>query len=108
MYRHPCSAAAWVLAVSLLASAPVIAGRDHDEIRRLRSAGQILSLETIIAHHRRQYREGQLLEAELELEKGRYVYDLKFLGDDGVVREFEYDARTGELWPIEDKRRKKD
>lgn len=100
MYRHTCFAAAWVLAASLLASAPALAGRDHDEIRRLHSAEKILSLETIIANHRGQYRDGQLLEAELELEKGRYVYDLKFLGNDGVVREFEYDAYTGELWHV--------
>ncbi len=84
-------------------SGPAPAGRDHDEIRRLRSAGKILSLETIIAQHRHQHQDGQLLEAELELEKGRYLYELKFLGDDGVVREFEYDARTGELWHVERK-----
>ena len=96
-------AAALFLAAGL--SGPAPAGRDHDEIRRLRNAGKILSLETIIAQHRRQYRDGQLLEAELELEleKGRYLYELKFLGDDGVVREFEYDARTGELWHVERK-----
>jgi uncharacterized membrane protein YkoI len=98
--------AALLLAAGLLASGPVTAGRDHDEIRRLRSAGKILSLETIIANHRRHYREGQLLEAELELEEGRYVYDLKFLSDGGVVREFEYDARTGELWHVEDQEEK--
>lgn len=78
-----------------------MAGRDHDEVRRLRGAGQILSLETIIANHRRYQPGGQLLEAGLESEHGRYVYDLKFLSDDGVVREFEYDARTGELWHLE-------
>ena len=102
MYRAIHAAVALLLAAGLLASHPVTAGRDHDEIRRLRNAGQILSLETIIANHRRQFRDGQLLEAELELEKGRYVYDLKFLDDDGVVQEFEYDAGTGELWRIED------
>ena len=91
-------------AIAILAaglSGPVAAGRDHNEIRRLRSAGEILSLETIIATHRRQYPHGQLLEAELEMEEGRYVYELKFLGADGVVRDFEYDARTGQLWHIE-------
>ncbi len=90
-----------LLAASLLAEGPAMAGRDPDEIRRLRGAGQILSLETIIANHHRQHPGGQLLEAELETEHGRYVYDLKFLGGDGVVREFEYDARTGKLWHFE-------
>jgi uncharacterized membrane protein YkoI len=93
------SIAALLLTVGL--SGPATAGRDHDEIRRLRNAGEILSLEIIITNHRRQHPDGQLLEAELELEEGRYVYDLKFLNQDGVVQEFEYDARTGELWHIE-------
>jgi uncharacterized membrane protein YkoI len=84
----------------------VIAGRDHEEVRQLRRTGKILSLETILAKHRRSYPGGQLLEAELEFEQGRHVYDLKFLGDDGVVREFEYDARTGELWHLEQKPRR--
>ena len=100
--RHPLPLAAALLLAACL-SGPAPAGRDHDEIRRLRSAGKILSLETIIAQHRRQYRDGQLLDAELELEKGRYLYELKFLGNDGVVRKFEYDARTGELWHVERK-----
>ena len=88
-------------AAGLLLVGPVSAGRDQEEIRRLRSTGQILSLETIIANHRRQDPNGQLLEAELEFERGRYVYELKMLGNNGVVREFEYDARSGELWRIE-------
>ncbi|MDS4022766.1 MAG: PepSY domain-containing protein [Candidatus Competibacter sp.] len=94
----------WV--AGLFAASLTMAGRDHDEIRRLRGAGQILSLETIIASHRREYPGGELLEAELESERGRYVYELRILGDDGVVREFEYDARTGELWHLEPEVRK--
>jgi uncharacterized membrane protein YkoI len=90
-----------LLAANLLVTDPLMAGHDHDEIRRLRGTGQILSLETIIANHRTRHPGGQLLEAGLESEHGRYVYDLKFLGDDGVVREFEYDARTGALWHSE-------
>lgn len=95
-----------VLTLSLLAGLspmnPVFAGRDHDEIRQLRRSGQILSLEAIIARHRRQFPGGQLLEAELEFERGRYVYELMILGDDGTVREFEYDARSGDFWRLED------
>ncbi|MCU0808157.1 MAG: PepSY domain-containing protein [Candidatus Contendobacter sp.] len=94
-------AAVLLLAAGLLISELVGAGRDPEEIRRLRGAGQVLSLETIIANHRRQHPGGQLLEAELEFERGRYVYELKMLGSDGVVREFEYDARSGELWRVE-------
>ena len=90
-----------LIATVLFAAVPVLADQDHDRVRQLRATGQILALETIIANHRRQHPGGQLLEAELEFEQGRYVYELKMLGDDGVVREFEYDARNGELWRVE-------
>ncbi|MDG4548950.1 MAG: PepSY domain-containing protein [Candidatus Contendobacter sp.] len=108
MHRTAGPAAVLLLAAGLLASSQVDAGRDQEEIRRLRGAGRIVSLETIIANHRRQYPGGQLLEAELEFERNRYVYELKMLGDDGVVREFEYDAGTGELWRIERKEERKE
>ncbi|RUQ28497.1 MAG: peptidase M4 [Candidatus Competibacteraceae bacterium] len=99
-------AAGALLAVGGFVAGPALADRDHDEIhqlRQLRNAGQILSLETILANHRRRYPHGQLLEAKLEVEQSRHIYDLKLLGEDGVVREFEYDARTGELWHFEKK-----
>jgi len=98
--------ASGLLMISLCMVEPAIADRDDDEVRQLRqlrNAGQIVSLETILAQHRRRYPSGQLLEAKLEFEQGRYVYELKLLGNDGVVREFEYDARTGELWRIKQK-----
>lgn len=86
---------------ALLSGASALAGHNQDEIRRLHQAKQILSLDAIIAHHRQQHPGGKLLEAELEFEQGRYVYEIKILGDDGAVREFEYDARSGELWHLE-------
>ena len=101
MYRPARLVAVLILVGSLLATAPAVADRDHDKARQLRGAGQILSLETIIANHRRQHPDSQLLEAALESKLDRYVYELKMLGDDGVVREFEYDARSGELWRVE-------
>jgi uncharacterized membrane protein YkoI len=96
---------ALVLCVVLggLAADLVLADSNHDEIRQLRRANKILALERIIANHQRQYPGGILLEAELELEHGHYVYELKILGDDGVVREFEYDACNGKLWELESK-----
>lgn len=92
-------------AVGICAALPATE-RSHDEIKRLRDAGEILPLETIISRHQRQHPGGRLLEVELEYEHSRYVYELKILGTDGVVREFEYDARTGELWAIERQRKR--
>lgn len=100
-YRLALATLLWMVGTSAILSATE---RSHDEIKHLRDTGQILPLETIIARHQRQHPGGRLLEAELEYEHARYVYELKILGTDGVVREFEYDARTGELWVIEQKR----
>ncbi len=90
-----------LMAVSLFASAPLTADHAHDDVRTLRNSGQILPLETIIDYHRRRNPGGQLLEVALELKRGHHVYELKILDDDGEVREFEYDARTGQLWGLE-------
>lgn len=92
------------LTVGLWGAGQAVARFDHNEIRRLYRSGTILSLDAIVAKHRRRYPGGQLLEAELEFEQNRYVYDLKIIDDDGVVREFEYDAASGELWHLEDKK----
>ena len=41
--------------------------------------------------------QGQMLEVELESEHGRWIYEVKTLSADGVVRERVLDARTGAL-----------
>lgn len=86
----------------LVLSTAVPADQDHDTSKRLREAGKILSLEAIVDKYRQHYGGGRILEAELEFERGRYVYEIEFLGQDGRVRELEYDARTGELLDIEE------
>ena len=103
MHRLLEAIAISLIVMSPFTAAPALADHDHDQgrVRQLRAAGQILALETIIANHRHQHPGDQLLEAELEFERGRYIYDLKILGDDGTVREFEYDALSGELWHLE-------
>ena len=73
---------------------------DQDDIKRLRDTGEILPLQVIV--RKIPERKVHLLEVELAIENGRYVYDLKILGGDSTVREFRYDARTGELLGIEE------
>ena len=101
MHRLLKAVAISSIAVGPFAIAPVLADYDHDRVRQLRATGQILALETIIANHRHRHPGDQLLEAELEFEQGRYVYELKMLGSDGVVQKLEYDARSGELRRVE-------
>lgn len=74
---------------------------DHDTVKRLRDSGRILPLDAIIHKHQAQHRDGRILEAELEWEAGRYVYELQILHADGTVREWEYDAASGELLRVE-------
>ena len=69
---------------------------DQNEARRLLSSGEILSLELILDKLRSSH-PGKILEAELETESEKIVYEIEMLGDDGVVRELIIDARTGDL-----------
>lgn len=69
---------------------------NHNEIYQLRESGQILSMETVLKQART-IQPGQLIEAELEREKGGYVYELKIIDVDGRVHKLELDARSGEV-----------
>jgi uncharacterized membrane protein YkoI len=109
-----CLALAW-----LLASAPVSADRgggdddhgrrdsapiggwsdqDHsyDRARRATERGEILPLEAIYARALARI-PGRVLEAELERKRGRWVYELKILDDQGRLFEVYLDASTGAI-----------
>lgn len=67
----------------------------HDRARRAVEEGRILPLKDILARSETAY-PGQLIEAELEEERGVTLYELKILTNDGRVMKVLYDARTGE------------
>lgn len=69
--------------------------------KRLLSEGRVRPLEEILAGVKAKV-PGELLEVELELEDGVYVYDIKLLGPNGRVVEVEADAKTGKILEIED------
>lgn len=73
----------------------------QDEALRLRQQGVILPLEQLTAKALARYEAAQFLEAELEREDDRYVYEIEILLPGGQVRELEFDAVTGDL--LEDK-----
>ena len=77
-------------------SSSALADSDHNEARKLKEAGEILPLEQIIAHARRQHA-GHILEIELEREDDRYIYELEMLDDGGTIWELKYDAKSGSL-----------
>lgn len=70
---------------------------DQDEALRLRREGLILPLEQLLEQAMQRYPGARLLEAELEQEHGRYIYEIELLTADGVARELELDAADGRL-----------
>ncbi|WP_421994478.1 PepSY domain-containing protein [Reyranella sp.] len=71
-------------------------GHDHDRARRAVEEGRILPLRDILARAQAD-NVGQVLEVELEDERGVPVYEIKILSADGRVLKRHYDARTGAL-----------
>ncbi|MGH8570191.1 MAG: PepSY domain-containing protein [Gammaproteobacteria bacterium] len=69
---------------------------DHEQIRRLKESGTILSLESVLEQIRRDH-PGRIIEIELDDDDGSYTYELEFVDEQGVVWDLEIDARTGKL-----------
>lgn len=82
--------------ILILSPGAGLADGDHDRAKQLKEAGEILSLEQVIETAKRDH-PGQLLEAELEEKKGRFIYELELLDEEGIVWELKYDAKSGEL-----------
>ena len=70
---------------------------DHERVRSLMDAGEIVSADVLIKDAQQRMPDGRLLELELERENGRYVYEVEMVDDGGVVWEFYYDAKTEEF-----------
>jgi len=74
---------------------------EHDRAMRLVKEGSVLPLEEILARARKDA-PGHLIEAELDEEDGRYVYELEIADPaTGRVTELRYDARDGSLLATE-------
>lgn len=68
----------------------------HGEVRR----GEVVSLDTILDWLEAHY-VGEVLEVEVEREAGQIEYEIKLLGPQGQVVEFEFDGHNGQLMSIE-------
>lgn len=78
----------------------VHADDDHQRIRQLQRSGEILSLEKIF-DRARAVKRGRILDAELDDDDGRYIYEIELLDAKGRVWEMEFDARTGSLLELD-------
>lgn len=93
---------AWVfVALTLVAGgalfyggSPAGASEDHDEAHELRLRGDVLPLAEII--ERAGLGGQRIIEADLEREHGRLVYELEVLDTDGRVSKRYFDAASGE------------
>lgn len=88
--------AGFLLAGALLAPGLAVAGEGHDKAKRLKEAGEILPLESVITMATSK-KPGRVIEAELKSSRGGYVYEIELVDKDGVVWELKYDAKTGEM-----------
>lgn len=90
----------WVLitglAVVMLIPCIAAGESDHHKSRRLVEEGEILPLQQIPDHLGRG-KVARVLEVELEHERGRYIYEIELLGEDGRVLEYDIDAASGEI-----------
>jgi len=73
----------------------------QDEALALTEQGRILPLPVFIEDALTRF-PGRFLEAELELDDGRYIYELELVTRDRRVMELEYDAVSGELLDAEE------
>lgn len=73
---------------------PAIASDDHDQVRELKNQGEILALSELIS--KAGLKNLKILEAELEREHGKLIYEVEFLDPEGRVFEQYFDAITGE------------
>lgn len=87
-----------LLLAGMLAAGPGVARDfDQDEALHLRREGVIMPFEQLMQRLERHYPGVTLLEAELEEEDGVLVYEVEILTTQGVVRELELDAHSGQI-----------
>ena len=97
------AAALMVIALALLCvSAASYVSADESQLtaRKLSEAGLILPLEKI-NKAAKSIKAGQILETELELKKGVYIYEVEILDNKSQVWELNLDAKTGKLIKME-------
>ncbi|MCF7821279.1 MAG: PepSY domain-containing protein [Mariprofundaceae bacterium] len=92
----------WMMTlIAMLVTGSLAWAGDHDRVRSLLEQGEILSLSEIMQQNSKKF-SGKVLEVELEEKDGLIVYDMEFLGENGVVMEMQIDARTGRVISVEE------
>ncbi|WP_215779806.1 PepSY domain-containing protein [Paludibacterium sp. B53371] len=90
------SFAGMMLLPGLLLPLPCRADTEQDVARKAVQAGEILPLEKVMKVVQQAF-PGAVLEVELDRQEQLWVYEIKLLQDNGVVRKVRYNARTATL-----------
>jgi len=75
---------------------------DHERARQAVEAGEVLPLRTILERVEREY-PGQVMEVELDREKGEWVYEVKVLRKGGALMKLKIHARDGAILGLKEK-----
>ena len=78
---------------------------DHERARQAVEAGDVLPLRTILDRVERDY-PGQVMEVELDREKGEWVYEIKLLRKGGTLMKLKIQARDGTILGFKEKQGK--
>ena len=78
---------------------------DHDRARQAVEAGDVLPLRTILERVEREY-PGQVMEVELDREKGEWVYEIRLLRKGGVLMKLKIHARDGTILDFKERQGK--
>lgn len=85
-----------VVILSVLVSVNVVSSPlGQDEVVPLVKQGEVLPLAELLKRHQAKLA-GRLIDLELEHEHGRLVYELEVIDQQGIVREYLIDAKSGE------------
>ena len=75
---------------------------DHERARQAVEAGDVLPLRTILDRVEGEY-PGQVMEVELDREKGEWVYEIKLLRKGGALVKLKIQARDGTILGFKEK-----
>lgn len=93
--RHAANFA--VAGILLAGTSVAFAGDDSREAKRLLEAKEILPLESIMKKSAELYPGGRVIETEFDDDFTRFVYEVEIVDAKGVVRDVDFDAKTGEV-----------
>ncbi len=91
------SVARVVLLLLLLTCSVSARDLSQDEALRLREQGRIIPLEQVLSLIAQRHPQASLLEVELEEDDDIYIYEVELATGEGLVRELEIDASTGNI-----------